>query len=77
MLSAVLVCSALLFPSLRFPALLGAIYSATMCVGMRAGCEQVSLVVRAKPEPSAAEVGKVVGKGSLVMATGLAGDYVR
>ena len=41
------------------------------------GGEQVSLVVRANPEPNAAEVGKVVGKGALVMATGLAGDYVR
>ncbi len=34
-------------------------------------------MVRAEPKPGAAEVGKVFGKGSIVMATGMQGDYIR
>ncbi|CAM9795118.1 unnamed protein product, partial [Ectocarpus sp. 4 AP-2014] len=36
----------------------------------------VSLVVRAQPKAGAAELGKVFGKDSLVMATGMEGDYI-
>lgn len=38
---------------------------------------QVSLMVRASPQAGAEEAGKVVGKGSIIMATGLEGDYIR
>eukprot|EP00903_Cladosiphon_okamuranus_P008211 g7904.t1 len=38
--------------------------------------DAVSLVVRANPKAGAAEVGKVFGKGSIVMATGMEGDYI-
>ncbi|CAM9939967.1 unnamed protein product [Scytosiphon promiscuus] len=38
--------------------------------------DAVSLVVRASPKAGAGELGKVFGKGSLVMATGMQGDYI-
>lgn len=38
---------------------------------------EVNLIIRAMPQAGAAEVGKVVGKTSLVIATGMEGDYVR
>ena len=34
-------------------------------------------MVRAQPKAGAAELGKVFGKGSIVMATGMEGDYIR
>ncbi|CAM9349890.1 unnamed protein product, partial [Sphacelaria rigidula] len=38
--------------------------------------DAVSLVIRASPQPGAAEAGKVFGKGSIVVATGVQGDYI-
>ncbi|CAM9980422.1 unnamed protein product, partial [Ectocarpus fasciculatus] len=38
--------------------------------------DAVSLVVRAQPKAGAAELGKVFGKDSIVMATGIEGDYI-
>lgn len=37
----------------------------------------MSLVIRASPQPGAPEAGKIFGKGSIVVATAVQGDYIR